>query len=1366
MNKFWTQFRSFFSRRPLIMIGTIYVVLTLVIFSRIFFTGGVPGLRHDWFIPVDSQGLAEWFHQALYPWISARGGYPMPYWSDLIIRLLIGPLGIFGVSGSLTAKILLGVVIIGSGLGSYIFIKKITSSGTFPAFIGSLFYTLNPLVYNKIVAGHTYYLLAYALAPLFLWLVLDLTEKKSLTWRSRSHWQKIIIAGLVLALTGVQLQFPPLLVVLTVVLVWATGRAWRSWLLVILPVLLTCLVLHLPWLINFIVGSLFYHSQIASTPATFDWFVHNSSQLYQAFFLLGGGNDYWSAWLQQNHIYIPWLVFASVGLIIIWLKTGASTSLSFRLFLIYLASILVLCLCYLFPQSTWWLFQRSIIFNIFREVYHLTFFVALLFSLLTTLALSAVSARRVYQFISISFIVLYAAPFLAGGDLGGNISNFQPDISWQSWLHGQSRTLFLPSLQPLSWTGSSHSGADPEIYYSPGTSLSQMGYYGTLNERFATFIQSQIYFAPDQLSAGFTQMLSVLGVKNVIYRPDFSSDIVRYTHLFSYPAKNRLINNQTISDLLGNFTDKIISTASGWQFYQFADEGAAKISMPASCLVAGNWSDLHGIFQLSRGYACQGAIFAKDVFYRNISQLPVIINHGSWPDLLLLNPANQVIEPGVYATDGMDPAASWVSAEHSWWYHPLLAGYPKLFAFSTTTATLKIPADALPDSRWHVWAEVFHHPDGGEINFDYRSWQKIINTRSLTSGWQWQDLGEVNFEQTGALSVVNQTGDNAVGQILFIPADQSDDQIHQLVAYLQSAAKLILYQPSQTADTAWLNFDLKNYSHFYPNFPEFSQYKINADEQQVEIEASFSGPADQDEFASLIYPIKFDTHSTPFLTFFTKLDRPASQFWEVGLEIDENMDGEADTVIWRRVQPGQTILDINQELIDAEFALPFDQVDLVGLRFQPHKEYGVDMMTEVQSDFKFLLSDVKFHTRPDQVVRLPRLADQIDLTKLTAFPAQKIDLKSKVDFYNDFPDTEQELVRPDDASFNIKSEFTDDESAVEYSKLVINTEIDLTLYPYFSADLGVDDPELQFFEVSFGVDSDHDNAIDQILTTDPVLFTSGQNETVFYDIYNLLQRQTKQYIQPRVLTIEFIAHKAYQLNGPVHPVVFRLEQLNIYHEAALNQALRQPLPTFANTVNVPRAGEYEIFLNLESDFSQTLYGQINQQNFAYDLPENLHDWINVGRFSLLSGDNQLILLGYDRPILVHQIAILQGYQPSAAPGEISHITADSPVDYTADARLDQPGLVLFKESYHPAWQLTAVNQSTGQSTVLHPVLVNGWQQGYFFDQPGEYSLRFHYELADIYRPVLIVSIIWLGLNLVNVVIYCIIKLNTGTKQII
>jgi hypothetical protein len=199
-------------------------------------------------------------------------------------------------------------------------------------------------------------------------------------------------------------------------------------------------------------------------------------------------------------------------------------------------------------------------------------------------------------------------------------------------------------------------------------------------------------------------------------------------------------------------------------------------------------------------------------------------------------------------------------------------------------------------------------------------------------------------------------------------------------------------------------------------------------------------------------------------------------------------------------------------------------------------------------------------------------------------------------------------------------------------------------------------------------------------------------------------------------------------------------------------------------MNVPLTREYQLFFFLDSSAAQTIYGTVNQQNYQLILPANHSGWIPVGQFNLNQGNNDIVVVGYDRPVRLQLIAAVSLEPEMKAFDQIENWQALSPVDYRADLKLNGPGYLLFKETYHPAWLLTAVNRATGETLSLRPLIMNGWQQGYYLDQAGQYQLRLSYDLAAPYRVSLMVTVIGLIIIFVNIVIYCIIMTKALTHK--
>ncbi|MFZ5392120.1 MAG: hypothetical protein ACOZAR_02890 [Patescibacteria group bacterium] len=1354
MSQFYKQILSFAKKiNPNIIFFGIYFILAIIVFRGILFNYETVGFRHDWAIAEDASEMKLWFQHAWHAWIDARGGFSVSYLSDFLLRIVLGSVSFLGIGGSIVSKIILVAFVIASGLLSVKYFFQQTNSKIASIF-ASLIYVFNPLTFNKIISGHVNYLIAYALAPLFLLSFSNYQNSPNYRRPQVVFW--LFFSGLIFASLGIQIQLPILVVFLVLIQNFIFPKSWRKTIFGLLFCGLVAFLVHIPWIVVLFLEIIFYKNTTSSTPTLFSWFVHNSSYLYQALMLTGGGTDYFSQTLSQNSLYSPFLViFCLILIIIICFVLIIKPRLSdTRIFFFFLVTVFILSSAKIFPDSTYWLINQSFVFSIFREVYHLTFLAAFFFAFLIGLTIVKIKLWRQQTkifYLFIVFILLYISPFFFDGKLINNLQSFSLSKEYANFLQkNNDRLLYLPSLQPLKINNKEYGGFDLSVYYSPNSSISELGYFSSLTDRFATFFQSQLYFNSSQVSDVFPKYLDLFNIDQVVFRNNIISLHDKFTRLSEYPPIKKYFTNSSLLRVLEQYSDKITTQETDWSIYKFSDTDKISISNP--CLTTGSWNDFNQWFLLNGPASCNSIFLAKD---NNINSLPadtnsVLIANNNIIDLFLQNPGVKYFETGVFANQSNDPKKDWVSGEHIWWIDPSFAGYSKLLSYtSAKDVVLKNEIKSLSQGRYQLFAEIYQQPDGGELVFQYQSWQKKVDTQSLTKHFAWFDLGEINIvDPNTALQIKNIYGANSVGMIMFVPVDQENNQFN-ISNNLDEKAIGILNDFTRTGIPALREFDLSKSYQTYQNFSDISRYDFNFSPQKITVMASFSGDASQNEFATIIYPLDCDPNITPNIAFNADVSQEKIGFWELGLEIDNNNDGMADDIIWGRLNSNFNYINIPDFISQTNPDIDLSSLEILNFRLQPHKEYSINMNEQVDKKVIFTFSNLKFYTPPDLLTRLPRESSQIDLTNLSATPSLKIKLDEKVSFFNPFPDSSQQNSNNEENKITITSAFSSKKEVAEFSTVIIDTNIDLMTYPYASIDLSVSNPDYQFFDLAWNIDSDYDNLVDQKIWVKSINFDQNNNKTTqFYDVLNLLQAKTLTYQQPRVLAIEILPHKQYNLEVDSMPLVnFDISNLNFYHEAALQSSQKNPFSTLHNEVDVIKSGNYNLYLNVSSQNAGTIDVSFADKSFNVNIDQKpSRQWVKVGSINLQEKKYDLTLITYNQNFSIHNLGLFNEYfgtQTSSIKNKISNFQKISSSQYQSDIHLTEPTYILFKESYHPAWELKVYDGNQNLKETLRPIVVNGWQQAYYLANTGDYHLKFEYSLDPLYRKLLIFSLSFL-----------------------
>ncbi|HID90849.1 TPA: hypothetical protein EYP44_02690, partial [Candidatus Bathyarchaeota archaeon] len=139
-----------------------YLAISIAVLRKILWTPGAVGLRHDWPIPSDPELVGPW--EWPYTWSSHSLGFESHHILPFLDPLLYVQLGL---SGEAVTKALLVLLLTLSGVAMY-GLCRVVGLKEAPSFVGGLFYSLTPVVFNKIVAGHVFYLMSYACSPLLL----------------------------------------------------------------------------------------------------------------------------------------------------------------------------------------------------------------------------------------------------------------------------------------------------------------------------------------------------------------------------------------------------------------------------------------------------------------------------------------------------------------------------------------------------------------------------------------------------------------------------------------------------------------------------------------------------------------------------------------------------------------------------------------------------------------------------------------------------------------------------------------------------------------------------------------------------------------------------------------------------------------------------------------------------------------------------------------------------------------------------------------------------------------------------------------------------------------------------------------------
>ncbi len=172
-------------------------MLGAIVVARPALHPGIPAFQHDWMWPTSHDGAIGWLHLATSAWVWEGTGAAQIYpFAQFVVSLESVAALIVGAKATLIATLLVSAALAASGAMRAAAACGVQRRAALAAAGAS--YALSPVFYNKLCAGHTYYLLALALFP---WIF-------AYAWRERTaSVRAVAVLALLCALSWSQAQF-------------------------------------------------------------------------------------------------------------------------------------------------------------------------------------------------------------------------------------------------------------------------------------------------------------------------------------------------------------------------------------------------------------------------------------------------------------------------------------------------------------------------------------------------------------------------------------------------------------------------------------------------------------------------------------------------------------------------------------------------------------------------------------------------------------------------------------------------------------------------------------------------------------------------------------------------------------------------------------------------------------------------------------------------------------------------------------------------------------------------------------------------------------------------------------------------------
>jgi hypothetical protein len=185
------------SVRDFLLPAAIYVAIAIFFLFKLLISSGDTA-QQDWGIPLTASAAFRDFSSRLFVWDYNGFGSPGLFWGFPFFTLTNALLAPLGFVGGVEIKVLSVFLVALGGVTAYLLARSFRL-GKLSSFLAGLFFMSTPVVFNWLMFGWIFYLLAYDLLPLFI-----LFTKKFI---ETNDFRYALVNGFVLALATIQPTF-------------------------------------------------------------------------------------------------------------------------------------------------------------------------------------------------------------------------------------------------------------------------------------------------------------------------------------------------------------------------------------------------------------------------------------------------------------------------------------------------------------------------------------------------------------------------------------------------------------------------------------------------------------------------------------------------------------------------------------------------------------------------------------------------------------------------------------------------------------------------------------------------------------------------------------------------------------------------------------------------------------------------------------------------------------------------------------------------------------------------------------------------------------------------------------------------------
>jgi len=530
--------------RDKLLVFLFFVLLSLFCFRKVIFSPGTVGHLLDWPFPSQVKELQTYFNEAFYAWHSHSLGSAQVF---MVVSLWAGFWGFFGhlgLSGEWVSKFCLLSLIPLAGFSMYLLLNELFPSSSkekkinLPAFFGSLFYAVSPVMINQVLGGAVLFLISYGLSPLgFLFFIKGVDEKGI-------NWSRGIFLAFLWAIAGIDNHFLIFWAILFLFYILFTKEKKILYLKLFGFVVFLVLILHSFWLVGFFLN---YRSNSTTflTTGTNEFYLDNliahSGPLASVITLIANFNPNLFKEVMSLHLAKIWFLASLTLLIAIF----SFSILSLRKKIVLYALCIVLVGIFFskgiytpFGGINLWLYRNFVPMNMFRTLHHIQFLVVFGYSLLVgnlfdylRLKQGKISLVKPTLFF-IFLMLIYIHPLLSGNINNGVFTFQEPkdltiikgimdNLDGKPNNGGGYRILFFPTSGSVGYKDQridlSGGGSFSTVLYSPRPTLDSI-IGSELGTKFAQYLERNVYLGG--FSQNIDRVLALANIKYLIPRDD------------------------------------------------------------------------------------------------------------------------------------------------------------------------------------------------------------------------------------------------------------------------------------------------------------------------------------------------------------------------------------------------------------------------------------------------------------------------------------------------------------------------------------------------------------------------------------------------------------------------------------------------------------------------------------------------------------------------------------------------------------------------------------------------------------------------------------------------------------------------------